>query len=361
MKIRSIVFLLLAFILTACVHEFPDERPNLVPFRLHLDFNDEMSLYKEVVYTKTGETKGPGAHDIRYTVNAYRTDVPRAENRIPDATFIFTESEPESLNYTASLELQEGDYNFSVWADYVDSGTREDKYYDTHDFSEIILADRDNHSGSNDFRDAFRGYASATVIDPALYTGEMLESIDNQATAEMMRPMGKFKFVSTDLAVFLRRAAQMMQERGLLSMNADIQPDTKAEYDKLLQSVDLEQFTVRFRYNAFMPCSFNMFTDKPSDSWTGMTFTSNMYTENNEDMTLGYDYVFVNGSETTLSVSVEVYDSRGELMSSSRPIDVPVVRSKLTVVKGEFLSSKATGGVTINPGYDGEDYNIEIY
>ena len=47
-------------------------------------------------------------------------------------------------------------------------------------------------------------------------------------------------------------------------------------------------------------------------------------------------------------------------MSSTNPINVPIVRSKMTVVKGEFLTSKATGGVTINPSYDGDDYNIEI-
>ena len=78
-------------------------------------------------------------------------------------------------------------------------------------------------------------------------------------------------------------------------------------------------------------------------------------------MTLGYDYIFVNGSETTLAISVEVYNRDGELMSSTNPINVPIVRSKMTVVKGEFLTSKATGDITINPGYDGEDYNIEIY
>ena len=78
-------------------------------------------------------------------------------------------------------------------------------------------------------------------------------------------------------------------------------------------------------------------------------------------MTLGYDYIFVNGTETTLAISVEVYNRDGELMSSTNPINVPIVRSKMTVVKGEFLTSKATGGITINPGYDGDDYNIEIY
>ncbi len=356
------VMLLLAF--AGCdVHEFPEERYDRVPFLLHLDFNTDMPLHKEVVYTRSGETETKGTaehHDVRYIVNAYRTDNTRGENRVADTTFVFTKSDISDLNYTAHLQLPEGTYDFKVWADYVDVGSYEDKYYDTQDFAEIILADRENHSGSNDYRDAFRGCATATVTNPAYYTGSVVGTIDNQATAEMKRPMGKFKFVSTDVEVFLSRVAQMMKERGML-LSVDAESDTKAAYEQLLQSIDLGEFYVVFRYNAFMPCSFNMFTDKPADSWTGMSFISRMYTENEMEMTLGYDYIFVNGTETTLAISVEVYNRDGELMSSTNPINVPIVRSKMTVVKGEFLTSKATGGITINPGYDGDDYNIEIY
>ena len=356
------VMLLLAF--AGCdVHEFPEERYDKVPFLLHLDFNTEMPLHKEVTYTRSGETETKGAaahHDIRYTINAYRTDNMRSENRIADTTFVFTKSDIVDLNYTAQLMLPEGTYDFKVWADYVDVNSMSDKYYDTRDFSEIILSDKEGHSGSNDYRDAFRGYATATVINPDYYTGTAVNSIDNQATAEMKRPMGKFKFVSTDMEVFLTRVAQMMKEQGKL-MNVSADANTKAYYEQLLQNINIGDFYVVFRYNVFMPCSFNMFTDKPADSWTGVSFISSMYPDEGLlEMTLGYDYIFVNGSETTLSISLEVYNKEGELMSSTNPINVPIVRSKTTVVKGEFLTSKATGGVTINPGYDGDDYNIEI-
>lgn len=349
-KFISLCFAMLS-LLTACVHEFPVERYERVPFLLHLDFSTEMPLYKEIVYTRSGETDTDdpaGSHDIRYVVNAYRTDNRRGENRVADTTFVFTKSDVENLDYTAQLYLQEGTYDFRVWADYVDEGSTEDKYYVTDDFSEIILADRKNHSGSNDFRDAFRGYASGTVTNPSYYTGSVAGSINNQATAEMKRPMGKFMFVSTDREVFLKRVAQMMKERGTL-MSAEG------------QTIDLDDFSVVFRYNPFMPCSFNMFTDKPADSWSGMSFVSRMRAGDKNEMHLGHDYIFVNGTETTLAISVEVYNREGELMSSTNPINVPIVRSRLTVVRGEFLTSKATGGITINPGFDGDDYNIEIY
>ena len=355
------VMLLLTF--AGCdVHEFPEERIDKIPFQLHLDFNTEMPLYEEIDYTRNGDTETMGVavrHDVRYIINAYRTDNARGENRVADATFVFTKSDISDLNYTANLLLQEGTYDFKVWADYVDANKDTDKYYDTRDFSEIILANKEEHSGSNDYRDAFRGYVTATVTNPAYYTGSIVASIDNQATAEMMRPMGKFKFISTDVEIFLSRVAKKMQEQGLLP-NISAAVGTRPYYEQLLQSINIGDFYVVFRYNAFMPCSFNMFTDKPADSWTGMSFVSPMHIEGDYEMNLGYDYVFVNGSETTMSISLEVYNKNGELMSSSNPVNVPIARSKLTVVRGEFLTSKASGGVSINPGYEGPDYNIEI-
>ena len=336
---------LLAF--TGCdVHEFPEDKYEPVPFLLHLDFNSELPFYKEVEYTRAATD---AQHDLRYVINAYRTDNVRGDSREADTTFVFTKSDLAQLNYSAPLELDEGTYTFRVWADYVAANTDADKYYNTSDFAEIILADKSNHAGSNDYRDAFRGTTTATVTNPAYYKGEVVNTIDNQATVEMKRPMGKFKFVSTDIDVFLRRVVALTQEEEAQSV------------EQMLKKVNIDDYKIVFRYNEFMPCSFNMFTDKPADSWTDVSFDSRMLLENDGEVVMGSDYIFVNGSETTLNVSLEVYNSEGKLMSSTNPIAVPIVRSKLTVVKGEFLTSKASNGVVINPGYDGDDYNIEIY
>lgn len=346
---------LLAFV--GCdVHEIPVDRNERVPFLLHLNFDTELPLYKEILYTRSEqESKQIPSHDVRYIVNAYRTDLGSGKNRQVDTTFVFTHEDIYNLNRTLQLELREGTYTFMVWTDYVAKGSKADQYYNTSEFSEIILADKKNHSGSNDYRDAFRGTATATVLNPAYYTGSILSTIDNQAKVEMQRPMGKFKFISTDLEMFLTRVAKMLEEEGVID-----KVDSKATYEQLLQLVELDDYEIIFRYNIFMPCSFNMFIDKPADSWMGMSFKSLMRNENNKEITLGFDYVFVNGAETTLSISVEVYDKNGNQLSVSNPVNVPIARSKLTIVRGEFLTSVTSGGVAINPDYDGPDYNIEI-
>ncbi len=351
------------FALAACdVHEFPEEQLDNVQFLLHLNFNTETPLYKEVVYTRSGDadTKAAPTHDIRYTINAYRTDGTRSTSRKADATFVFTKSDIANLNYTAQIELPEGTYDFQVWADYVDQKSSSDKYYDTRDFAEIILANKDPHAGSTDYRDGFRGYASATINTPDYYKGSTANSIKNQATVEMKRPMGKFKFISTDVEVFLTNMVEKMKEQAKQT-GASSGFDGDEAYEELLSSIVMGDYYVKFKYNAFMPCAYNMFTDKPADSWSGVSFKSTMSVDADMNMTMGYDYIFVNGSETKLSISLEVYNKEGELLSSTHPIEVPVVRSKLTVVKGDFLTSKATGGVGIDPGYDGDDYNIEIF
>lgn len=361
-----IIYIPLLLLASCDVHELPTRDNVGVPFFLHLDFNSEMPLYKEIPYTRTDDeeaTKAPAyLYNIRYTIKAYRTDITRGDAREADATFVFTQPATAALNFTAPLELPEGEYDFQIWTDYVDAGTIADKFYNTSDFSEIILSDRKNHRGSEDFRDAYRGYTKGKVLNPEYYLGDVANSIDNQAFAEMRRPMGKFKFVATDVESFVTRVIEMMKEKGKnknTSFPTDSIWNTRAEYERALEYIGIEQFKVVFRYNLFMPCSFNMFTDKPADSWTGMTFESNMYSEDYNEMTLGFDYIFVNGSETTLSVSLEVYDEEGQLLSSTDPINVPVVRSKLTLVTGSFLTSKAAEGVSISPGFDGE-FNIPI-
>ncbi len=317
------------------IHEFPMQTQSVVPFVLHLNFDTNLPLHKVVPYVRSESNdavNGGEGCDVRYLIKAYRANNVAGDNAVADATVVVTKSDIDNLNHSVSIELEEGQYTFRIWCDYVKRGSRDDNYYLTSDFGEIILANRAEHQGSNEYRDAFRGVATATVSETS-----------RQATVEMQRPMGKFEFISTDMSEFAARV----------------------KADKGVQEIDWNAYRVVFCYEIFMPCSYNLLSDKTADSWQKVYFESRMTTDGEAEgeISLGFDYAFVDYPKTTLSISVAVYEPSGGCVVMSKPIDVQIVRGELTVVKGDFLTSKgasSSDGVAINPGYEGEDYNVEI-
>lgn len=347
--IRGILAAVLStFALVGCdVHEWPEEMPPaIVPFTLHLDFDTSMPIYEEIDYSNTRQEED---RDRRYIIGAYPYDKYGNPTRVADTVIVFTKSSDEDFNHSVELELPEGNYNFVVWTDYVEDGSKSDLYYKTHDFAEIILADRKLHVGNTDFRDGFRGEKSAMILANQPYYEAISRNVETETTIDMVRPMAKFKLIATDLKEFINHAKRIMAQKAADKGSTRVEP----------LEFNIENYRVVIRYNGFMPCSFNMFTNKPADAWTGVSFDSWMSNPTDSEVELGFDYVFVNGSESTVSVTVEVYDPDGDLVSRSNPIDVPIVRSKLTIVRGDFLTSKASGGVGIVPEFDG-DYNYVV-
>jgi len=333
------VLLSFAFGMASCdVHEFP-EIPEKVPFTLHLNCKTQLPIHEEINYTTRSDNQ-LAEHDMRYIINVYRSEDGENFTRQADTAIVYTRHLDEEQDHSIQLNLNQGFYNFIVWSDHVDKGTNGDKYYNTSNFAEITYPDRENYEGCNDFQDAFRGTVQAYVLYDQYSDGSIIEQ---EASVQLERPLAKFKFISTDLEEFIGQVLASAASKGKTASRT-INPD---------------DYRVVFRYTGFMPCSFNMFTNKPNDSWTGVSFDGKMIPLDEHEIELGFDYVFVNGAESKTNVAVEVYDKDGELLSSTNTVEVPLVRSKLTIVRGNFLTSKATGSVGINPDYNG-DFNIEI-
>lgn len=316
-------------LLTSCyILEEPCPFEQEQRFVLHLDFDTALPLYK--VITIDDQTRATEEDmDLRYIVSVYSAEEQSmTSGRNELHRFTFMKDDIAELDHSVELQLLSAEYNFVVWTDYVSENS--DLYYDTSSFEQIMLHG-DEHEGSNDYRDAFCGTITAEVSDTV-----------TEATVDMHRPMAKFNFISTDVSEFIA-AIQAIR-------------DKKAEAQG--EEVALSDFEIVFRYNGYMPDVFNTFTNKPSDSTTGVFFRSTMEALENNEAELGFDYIFVNGSESKVNISVEVYDYDGDLVSRFRPIDVPLVRSHLTTIKANFLTSN-DGGVNVDPGYDG-DFNIMI-
>ena len=137
---RSFNLLLLPFmvLLVSCVHQFPEEDFSRIPFSLNLHFDTDMPIYTEIIHTKSVQEMADvrQMHDVRYVVNAYKVGSTRDISRVPNESFVFTKPYIGNLDNTVEINLPEGEYEFKIWADYVDTGSQDDKYYDTSDFSE---------------------------------------------------------------------------------------------------------------------------------------------------------------------------------------------------------------------------------
>ncbi len=357
MKKQLLLSLLLALttvVYTGCdIHEYPKIGEE-TPMVLNLNFDTVMPIYKEVYYAKDGTQRVRAnnqaeAYDTRHIVSIHHLFNDGTYDRVADTIVRFTCDPVDSLNCSRTLTLREGDYKFFVWTDFVSEGTSSDLYYNASDFTEIILnGGRENYIGNCNFRDAYRGEQTGTIT----VQRSELEVPDNTVTIQMERPLAKFKFISTDYEEFVRLQIEEAQKRSGA-------PEVGESESTEKKTVNLNDYKVVFIYPEFMPCSYNMFTNKPADSWAGVQFEGLLRPENEQEVSMGFDYVFVNGNEAGVRVLVEVYNADGEKVASSPTIDVPLIRGHETIVRGEFLTSMSNGGVVINPGFDG-DYNIEI-
>ena len=371
MKKLLCALLLLVSLASCNVQEWPEDTGERYPFALYLDFDADLPLHKEVYYTRNGEPNlfaAQQTYDIRYIVNVYNVADAQDNNRFVAYTFTFSRPYVENHNYRVELSLPEGKYRFRVWSDHVGSGSQNDLFYSTSDFTEIKIDESAGHPGSNEMRDAFRGSAYGEVFDPELYTIRHGVEPANTVTVPMQRPMGRYEFISTDMDEFLDKAIANLDadtlDKLLARARSKAAGSTRGDdfwngltRDEVAEILGLSDYKVTFSYNAFMPSTYNLYFDRPTDSSTGIRYESKMNI-GDSGMQLGFDYILVD-DETTMNMNMAIYNPDGELIASTSGVEVPIARSKNTVVKGTFLTVTSGGGVGINPDFDG-DYNIEI-
>lgn len=355
---KACVCLLLA-VATGCdVHEFPEDNP-VPPSREEMEcvidlhfLTGDMPLYTTVIY----DPAAPGGiqargnvgndHDFRYNVNIYSASSAESRGEAPGLvrSMVLTTSQLDCLDTTIETRLPAGNYRILAWGYYVEPGSVSDLYYIVSDFRHISLtAGADGcHPGNLEARDAFRGEAPLTVVAPS--GGN---SGGGNAYVEMKRPMARFRFVTTDVSEFLTR-----REGGQHAAGLPVRPEGV--------TAALGDYRIVVRYTSYMPSVYNALTDKPIDSAVGRWFDGVVRGLDSSTAELAFDHVFVNGNETSVQVALDIYSLRdNSKIASTSPIDVPLVRGKLTEIRGPFLTTEAGGGIGIHPGFDG-DFNIEI-
>lgn len=335
-------------VLTGCdVHEFPGI-PERVSLHLRLRYETEMTEWKHLYDGESVSEEGLGeTYDnrrehghIRYVIRAYPlAGKQRAAVEGYFQEFVFVKEIAAGHDHDVTLDLIPGDYNIMVWSDLAERGD-DARFYDKKDFAEITLSGK--HQGNNDYRDAFRGTNTVSLV------ADMTEREPATLDIAMQRPLAKYEFITTDLTEFINRE----------QTRAETKSKTASDNEKAVTpKVNIDDYKVVFYYVGFMPNAYSLFTDKPVDSATGVLFESKLSRLNEAEASVGFDYVFVNGVESAVTVQIGIYDSEGAQLSLTEPIKVPLKRSHHTVMRGSFLMAQASGGVNIDPDFDG-DYNL---
>lgn len=329
------IALVLTIVFAGCVHDYPgmteDGEEGIDPTLVEV--NTEVTLDLELVpleiitqkNARSGTTKAAGEqtdYRRRFIIEAWRDGKPesRQVTVVDDAE---EEDGDGKITLPIRLKLHAVEYTLAVWTDYVAAGTDTDLYYDTKDLQYVACTAP--YTGSTPYRDCLYG---TTALDLRQYREEWNAKV--QIKVDMVRPLAKYELIATDVAEFLERTAQ--------------------------QRAQGESYTVTFSYSFYIPAVFDVLAGKPCESWLEISFTLPLaLPEEGETLhTVGSDFIFANGGESSALLAMEIRDSRGNRVSRVSGIDVPYRRGHLTTLKGAFLTSEMKGGVEIDTEWDGE-------
>ena len=334
------IALVLTIVLAGCVHDYPsmteDGEEGVDPTLVEV--NTEVTLDLELVpleiitqkNARSGTTKARAGEQTdyrrRFIIEAWREGKP--ESRQVTVMEDAEEGGDGKITLPIRLKLHAVEYTLAVWTDYVAAGTDTDLYYDTKDLQYVACTNP--YTGSTDRRDCLYG---TTALDLRQYRDEWNAKV--QIKVDMVRPLAKYELIATDVKDFLRKAKK--------------------------QRADDETFTITFSYGFYLPTVFNVLSGKPADSRTGIAYTIPLAVpdDGTEECRIGTDFVFVNGAESFVSLSMEIRDSGGNVISRTTGLEVPYRRGHLTTVRARFLTNEMQGGVDIDDEFEG-DIDIDL-
>lgn len=260
------------------------------------------------------------AYQPRCVMEVYHKDF---KERIHRREILLTK-ESEGTDYLLNLSLLSGEYNLIFWVDYVPIGTIDNYHYVADELAAIVLNPEQSYSANTDSRDAFYQSYSITVNEQHI-----------TQTVALIRPLAKYRLVATDVEYY----------------NTLVEKNNYPSLDEL---------KITILYEGFFPNSFNIFTEQPNDAITGMKYISQLSDRTTTKAILGSDYVFVNGEESFVTVTIVITDKNDNPISVIKSIPINYRRGYLTTVSGNFLSAGITsGGIHIDTEWDGE-YNVDF-
>ncbi|WP_418698098.1 DUF6562 domain-containing protein [Bacteroides sp.] len=233
-------------------------------------------------------------------------------------------------NYTLTAELPQDEYDMTLWVDYTGSDSADDLWYNTESLQAVtIIAADQTYAAGSDTREVFYGTATVTAAGTAA-----------SVTVATERPQAKYTLVADDVERYRR-----------------LQVANPEKY------VPLDELRVQIIYEGYLPDGFNAQMGKPNSAAEGYrTAPAALPPVDAADteVAVGSDYVFVNGSESAVSVTVLVADKEGRTVSRVPGVEIAYKRNMLTIVRGDFLTAGVVSpGINISTDWEGV-YEVEF-
>ena len=241
----------------------------------------------------------------------------------------------------AQFDVTATQYKVLVWCDYVQDDIREAWYYNTDDLRKIVYSDievKDNND-----KDVFTNMLNVDLTDYYYLEGDF-EIRPDVLTLE--RPKGRYKCITTDADDYLKSAG-----------------------------TSIEDITAVVQYTQYVSAGYNVEEQKPNYFEPTRTYIAKPRIDEDGELELCYDYVFVNGKQTNVKINFWFYkgevkigdngapavdlddagNPKGEEISHWTGIVVPLKRNMETIIEGRMLTTNfGTGGIGIDPGFEGE-------
>lgn len=334
--IKSLSFCVLtafAQFLSSCVHEFPEISQNItvdLTIRHELDWTE----YNYLIGNRS--RSGAATHRARYIIYAY----PAGKTDSPAHTFRFYNDDASLQDFTTTITLPPGKWDLHAWQDHEprEGGC----YYNTEDLSSITYTQP--YRGDIEQREAFEGMTSVEI--PETYE----EGISVSGTIDMARPMGRYVFIATDFEKFY---TETLSKPGIQHAPPwhELAPDARAEA--------LKGYAIVALYPFYMPSTYNYFTQRITDSSTGIHYDAEIVPISSTEAKTASDHVFMNHHESGVQVQLGLRTPSNKILQLTDVITVPMKRGQTTYVRGNFLTAGVGSGLDIDFMFSG-DINIKI-
>jgi hypothetical protein len=304
----------------------PDGVALTVALELNIDFETGDGAEQ---FVQTYETLLADGYDIRYIVDLYRQ--PGSGSALPprERRLITTETAMPAggvYHFSEALTLPAERYIALVWVDFVPKGTRADFYYRTDDLQAVTIDNSRPYRGYHISKDAFTATGALDLATAQKQDARV------EATVPVKRPFALYRIIATDAKEYRAQVGATYATR---------QPGT-----------------TRLVYRNYFPMGYNVYWSVPSESGFDNSGVHYDYpvpetTEYDTEVELAADFVFVKDAGDFYDADFGIYTPAGTLIGQHNG-KITLQRNRVTVIRGNFLTTGGAGGAGINFEFDEE-------